>query len=194
MATTVARQLEGVDIAKLKALPELPNISFMAEINELSLLCMAAEIAYDVLDAHWQQQEDWPDTTDCDRPDRAFGELEQSGILVRQHYHCCRPCASGLLWKEVCAYNKAGIPVHGCAYYPERSTEDAISEKGLVLHFGAVARTAEATVAIGTELMDALQRHALTATWEGTANWLVVVEMDWKRRRPTPAELQQMQR
>ena len=35
----------------------------------------------------------WPETTDCDRLDRAFATLAAESVVARQHLWCCTRCA-----------------------------------------------------------------------------------------------------
>lgn len=40
--------------------------------------------------SHLAEQAKWPETTDCDRLDRAFEFLEAQGIVARQNFTCCQ--------------------------------------------------------------------------------------------------------
>lgn len=47
---------------------------------------VAERVFRDALAAQRRTQADWPDVTDCDRLDRAFADLEDRGVVARQHF------------------------------------------------------------------------------------------------------------
>ena len=154
--------------------------------HSFSVVSFVENVTYEAWESHLQWQRSWPEVTDCDRLDRAFAELEQAGIFARQHYKCCRTCAGSALWEEMKTGSAQGRMVRGYLYYHSQGTERAILGQGLGLYFGSIEQTPEATVVIGQEVVDALQRHGLTLTWDGTADRCIDVEMEWMRRRSTP--------
>lgn len=128
---------------------------------------------------HLAQQESWPEITDCDRLDRAFSELERNGILARQHH------MSETVRKEATQRASEGQPVRGCTYYCHERTAKAIRGEGLYLNFQSVQGIKGSALVIAQEVVDTLQRHGLTATWDGAPYGFVRVDMNWQRRRPT---------
>jgi len=61
--------------------------------TEASLALAAAE--------HAAAETHFPETTDCDRLDRAFDALESQGILARHNYWCCNNCATEAIRSEL---------------------------------------------------------------------------------------------
>jgi hypothetical protein len=57
-----------------------------------------------ISDAIRKQREDqakWPAVTNCDRLDRAFGELESKGIVARQNFSDCGTCGAAEIVDEI---------------------------------------------------------------------------------------------
>ena len=137
---------------------------------------------------HLEEQRLWPEVTDCTRLDLAFAELEKCGIVATQNAPCCPTCGGSEVRQELEKHIAQGKLVRGYTYFHEQCTERAIRGDGLGLYFGSIENTAEATTAIGQEVVDTLRRHGLSASWDGTGASCIHVEMDWKRRRPTETE------
>ncbi|MCC7389460.1 MAG: hypothetical protein IT431_11895 [Phycisphaerales bacterium] len=133
------------------------------------------------LAAHRAAQAFWPETTDCDRLDAAFAELESRGILARQNYLCCGTCGCAAIADEM---SKAGAQVRGYTFYHEQDTESAVEGYGVYLNYGAANHDdgPEAAVEIGEEIRDTLERHGLRVDWDGTIEERIAVALDWKRR------------
>src|SRR5215470_16361553 len=66
-----------------------------------ALRTAARAVTEQALSAHMQAQLEWPETTDCDRLDAAFAELDRVGIVARQHYSCCGTCGSNDIRDEM---------------------------------------------------------------------------------------------
>src|SRR5688500_16889972 len=83
-----------------------------------------------------REQAAWPAVTDCDRLDRAFGELEQRGIVARQNFSCCQNCGSTEIWGEVDDALDAGKAARGHTYYHAQDSQAAAEGGGLYLAYG----------------------------------------------------------
>lgn len=71
---------------------EIVNLAvsvFKGDHDESLLRPLAEKLASAAIAAHGKAQLTWPETTDCDLLDRAFGELERAGIVSRQNFTCC---------------------------------------------------------------------------------------------------------
>ena len=51
----------------------------------------------------------WPATTDCDRLDAAFAELEGAGIAARANFTCCSTCGESELGNVMNEVAEQGI-------------------------------------------------------------------------------------
>jgi len=129
-------------------------------------------------------QATWCPVTDCDRLDRAFAVLEATGIVCRQHFSCCGTCAATEIWQEISREEEKGRSIRGCAHYHEQDTEAAVSGHGVYLSYGAVEEGEDPSVAIGHEIVAALEREGLKVTWDGRLSQRIGVSLEWKRRLP----------
>lgn len=133
--------------------------------------------------AHEQDQETWPQTTDCDRLDSAFESLECAGILTRQDFSCCGTCGAFEIQDEMDKVVKSGKNVRGYAFYHMQDTESAVEGGGLYLNYGALQDGEAAAVEIGKEIAAILKQRGLEVFWDETWEKRIGVKMDWKRRR-----------
>ncbi len=134
----------------------------------------------------------WPQTTDCDRLDKAFEALRASGLLAFQHFWCCEACAA----RELVAMYAEGLEAtpriesRGYVYYHAMDTERAAASGELFISFGShldledreTSDRVERAVAIGTEVVEALAAAGLNTSWEGDEESPIEVQIDWKRR------------
>lgn len=144
----------------------------------------AERILPEVIDAQLREQASWPEVTDCDRLDAAFGQLEQAGIVCRQHFSCCGTCAGAQIWDEIEAERKKGREITGRAHYDVQMTDSAVDGDGLYLNYGSVLESETAAVEIGQKIADAMRAQGLTVDWNGSADKCIHVLLDWKRRLP----------
>ena len=136
--------------------------------------------------AHLAEQATWPGRTDCDRLDDALDALTQSGIIARQNFTCCRTCGHAEIGDEMDAEAAVGIVPRGYTFYHMQTTEAAVAGQGIYLSYGAVEPGEAAGLAVGREIVGALDDHGLIVTWNGRLDACIHVELDWKRRLPTP--------
>lgn len=153
-----------------------------SEYPEDELRSVARRMLPEVVEALVKEQASWPDVTDCDRLDAAFTELNEAGIVCRQHFTCCSTCGHSEIWSEVDAERESGLDVRGYAFYHAQGTDTAIEGGGLWVGHDSVLDDEDASVRIGTEIVDCLRRHGLDVRWSGSADRCIEVKMDWKRR------------
>jgi hypothetical protein len=154
-----------------------------ADIDPAALQVAARAIAEQALAAHLAEQTNWPAETDCDRLDAAFAELEGVGIVARQHFSCCGNCGSTEIHDEIDQVSKAGQPARGYTFFHVQDTEHAVGGDHLYLSYGSADRDKDAAVAIGHEVVETLQRHGLTPTWNGKHAHRIALALHWQRRR-----------
>jgi hypothetical protein len=169
---------------------EAARESFRDEHPDLPALDeLVDRLTLETLDEVTRAETTWPETTDCDRLDRAFTALEEAGVVARQHFTCCQNCGHAEIGDEIRA---SGGPekVHGYTFFHTQTTEAAVQGSGLWLAYGAVlpgkpsdAHYAQAAVAVGHEVVRALAHEGLSSEWNGTAEKTIHVKLDWKRRR-----------
>ena len=147
------------------------------------LIPHAEAIAREVIAEHLQEQQSWPPTTDCDRLDTAFAELERAGIVSRQNFTCCNNCGRSEIPDEIDAAAATGLQVRGYTFYHMQDTERALEGHTLHLSFGTPSGgDPSAALKIGQEVATTLRLHGLSVDWDGTPAHRIGIIMDWKRR------------
>jgi hypothetical protein len=127
-------------------------------------------------------QRQWPAVTDCDRLDRAFGDLNRSGIVARQNFACCTNCGHVEIGAEIDAAEKSGAKVIGYTFYHFQGTECAVELGDLYLAYSDLKGEEEASVRAGRSIVDTLERHGLTVEWNGSFKQAILVKLTWQRR------------
>ncbi|HET6572719.1 MAG TPA: hypothetical protein VFG68_03885 [Fimbriiglobus sp.] len=155
--------------------------------NPDALLPIAQRVVREALTDHYQEQAGWPATTDCDRLDDAFAELESNGIVCRQDFSCCGNCGVAEIGDEITATEATGRDVKGYTFYHMQDTESATEGYGLYLYYGATEKGEAAALEIARQIVAVLQTHGLTTEWDGSWRQRIGVKLDWKRRRPIEA-------
>jgi hypothetical protein len=143
----------------------------------------AVEMTRELIAAQKQEQASWPETTDCDRLDSAFAELERAGIVCRQDFSCCGTCGAAEIRDEMEQVARTGKRVRGYAFYHMQDTESAVEGHGLYLSYGAVQEGEAAALEIAKQISAALKQQGLDVRWDGTWTTRIGVSLDWKRRR-----------
>lgn len=157
----------------------------------------AAEVGFDravvtaYVDRAWgarlAEQRTWPATTDADRLDDAFAELDAGGVVARMDFTCCQTCGVAEIDDEV----RPGQEPVGYVFFHQQDSErlgddDAV----LLLSFGAFGIAdadayEAAALAVGHRVRAALERAGLTVDWPGTTSRRIAVTgLDWRRRLP----------
>jgi hypothetical protein len=149
-----------------------------------ALRAAAASLAAEALSAHLSDQVSWPDTTDCDRLDAAFGALDAAGIVARQNFSCCGNCGATEILDEMDQAAKDGATVRGYTFFHVQDTEHAVEGELLFLSYGSGDGDKEAAVAVGNEIVAALRDHGLHPTWNGRHANRIGLPLVWQRRRP----------
>jgi hypothetical protein len=149
-----------------------------------ALRTAARAVAEQALSAHLDTQAGWPMTTDCDRLDAAFAELDKVGIVARQHFTCCGTCGAHEIHDEIHQAAQAGLEARGFTFFHIQDTEHAVGGESLYLSYGAVDADKLAGVAIGHEVVDVLSRHGLRPAWNGKHAHRIALPLTWQRRRP----------
>jgi hypothetical protein len=154
----------------------------MDEADEAVLRREAPRMVQEALEAHRAAQASWPDVTDYDKLDAAFAALEESGVISRQNFTCCGTCGAAEIWDEIDEVKRLDRRARGYAFFHQQDTEGAVDGYGLYLNYGACEDSSEATVAVGHEIVRALEAKGLKADWDGRIEKRISVQMDWKRR------------
>jgi hypothetical protein len=164
---------------------------FAGEAPRKDLRAEATKALPALIAEHEAERKSWPATTDCDRLDAAFEELNTMGIMARHNWTCCGTCGHAAMevefdrlrgkWKKK--------PIIGYAFYHAQHTEDAVRGEGISLLFastvsgGGEAAYNARSCAVAKAVCGVLKAHRLKPKWEGDHNWGVELPMKWKRRQ-----------
>jgi hypothetical protein len=136
-----------------------------------------------MLQKHFVEQRSWNHETDCDRLDEAFAELDRHGVIARQNFSCCQTCGHAEISTEI-EETASMRPVHGYVFYHQQDTDTVIEEGYLYLAYGAVSGREDESVAVGYEIVDALERAGLEVAWNGSIRKRIrISNIQWQRRR-----------
>lgn len=138
------------------------------------------------LELLWREQRaaeaTWSGSTDCDRLDKAFADLEERGVICRQDFTCCGNCGVAEIGVELNEAERRGIHVRGYAFYHQQDTERAVEGDGVYLNYGAEKEGEAAALAIAREIVTTLKHHGLEPRWNGSIGQRIHVPMVWRRR------------
>lgn len=120
---------------------------------------------------------------------RAFGELNERGVVARENFTCCGTCASA----EIGGERDESRHWHGYVWYHQQDTESLIeSEDGSVyLGYGAftepdldeAAYEAEVRRILDDLVFPALRRHGMEVSWNNSLGTrLLVTGAQWYER------------
>ena len=129
----------------------------------------------------------WPATTDCDRLDTVFAELESLGIIVEQDAGLTKSDGLEIVtetYEDAEADGEAAGIVGYCFYHGQDL--DRVMESGeLLLAFGDFLGDNERSAKIGQHIQLALQNAGLVVEWDGSVSHRVLVRgIRWQRRGP----------
>ena len=156
---------------------------FSDEQDPSILLPYAKTMVHESIEAQIKEQANWQETTDCDRLDQAFEDLEQRGIVSRQNYSCCGNCGTGEIWEEMLAIQAEGKHVRGYTFYHMQDTEHAVDGEGIYLNYGSIEESEQAQIDMGHEVVSVVNQHNLTTVWDGDLRKRIFVKLNWQRRR-----------
>lgn len=86
------------------------------------------------------------------------------------------------IWGEMAEAQTLGVAVRGYAFYHLQDTEAAVEEHRLCLGYGALLEGEAAALAVGHEIVEALNEAGLATEWNGEWSRRIEVMLDWKRR------------
>jgi hypothetical protein len=145
------------------------------DARRLAQEVVAAEIA-----ALEDEQSGWPETTDVDRLEEAFAELEQQGLLVLR--------AVDDHWDATAALTRldeAGQQVRGVLFFTHTDVWHAVDHGMLELNLwhGDTANVAGGDELLGV-VLTTLDRHGIPGVFD---EGRIEATLSWRRRRTQPA-------
>ena len=123
----------------------------------------------------------WPDTTDCDRLDAAFAELNSRGIIAL--HNAGFTMSDGRSDVDEVLHQRGRKGVKGYCFYHGQDIERAVAGAGLLLAFGDFADDKIKKAEIGRAVIEALANVGFAVEWSGDPEKrLSIPTLDWKRR------------
>lgn len=125
------------------------------------------------------EQTTWPERTDPDRLDEAFGALEKGGIVSRADFTCCGSCGHTEIASEV------GPDSLGYVFFHHQSTDAVVAQGRLWLHYGACGPERDRDAVIGRRIVGTLTDAGLPVEWNGESSSAIIVgPIAWQKRLP----------
>ncbi|MBX9572377.1 MAG: hypothetical protein K2X77_26005 [Candidatus Obscuribacterales bacterium] len=144
---------------------------------------VAARLTEEAIKKHLDNEKTWINSTDCDKLDVVFDQLEGEGIVARQNFTCCQTCGHCEIWEEV-EQTRQERPVSGYVFYHQQDTERACDEGILYLAYGATDNTDEAAIKVARRATEVCQNNGFKVDWNGSLDKRIcLVNFDWRRRR-----------
>lgn len=147
---------------------------------------LAARITDEAIKKHLDNEKTWINSTDCDKLDRAFEQLENEGIVSRQNFTCCQTCGHSEIWEEI-EQARQERAVSGYVFYHQQDTERACEEGVLYLAYGATGPEEvndEATIKVARRATEVFQNSGFKVDWNGSLDKRIcLLDFDWRRRR-----------
>ncbi len=128
----------------------------------------------------------WSQTTDCDKLDRVFDQLNQQRICALQYVGDTMDDGYGSVSDTI---NADGVPQDrymGYCFYHRQDMDHALQGDGLLLAFGHLdSDNPKDAVPVGQMICDALRQEGLEVTWDGTHKRRIELPgLRWQRRTP----------
>lgn len=131
------------------------------------------------------EERGWPKTTDCDRLNAAFRELDSIGIIALQNAGYTMSDGRSDVGEVLQERGRKGVK--GYCFYHGQDLERAVAGDGLMLAFGDLDAEAGPKLAVGCLIRDVLKKHGLAVEWdEDPEKRLHIPQIDWKRRYSAP--------
>jgi hypothetical protein len=124
----------------------------------------------------------WPETTDCDRLDQAFEELNSRGVIALHNAGLTQ--SDGLSDVTEVLQQRGQNETIGYCFYHGQDVKRAVDGDGLMIAFGDLADDETKKVQVGLLIQAVLNKFGLTVEWNSEPGTrLNISKLDWKRRR-----------
>jgi len=133
---------------------------------------------------HEVEKASWPEVTDCDRLDRAFGRMGEFQIIGLQNAGVTQ--SDGYSdFKEALMSHPQRELIRGYCFYHGQDMERAVRGGGLCLAFGPANPKLEGSEgsAVGSIIAQILEEEGFAVDWDGSFHQRInLPDIDWKKR------------
>jgi hypothetical protein len=138
-------------------------------------------ITHRAVEEHLRAQASWGTApTDNDRLIEAFNDMEENGIVAREHWTCCQNCGHTEIGAEIEFAEEFG-PVIGYTFYHQQDTDAAVEGGGIMLAYGSTSEGNE--LEVPKKVVEILQKHGFLVEWDGsTSKRISIPQFEWRRR------------
>ncbi len=127
-----------------------------------------------------EAEEDWPETTDWDRLDAAFNDMDEVGILALHNAGMTQSDGMSDAADIAAQMKDEGYTFKGYVFYHSQDVDGALQGAPLHLAFGAFDDGDGAAVA--HEAVTILQNSDFEVEWDGTLDQRIALKgFDWKK-------------
>jgi hypothetical protein len=124
----------------------------------------------------------WPDTTDCDRLDQAFEELNSRGVIAL--HNAGYTMSDGMSVVSEALHERGREGIKGYCFYHGQDVERAVAGGGLMIAFGDLDGDKTKKTKVGQLVGEVLREFGFAVEWNGDPETRVSMPaLDWKRRR-----------
>jgi hypothetical protein len=125
----------------------------------------------------------WPVSTDCDRLDDAFVDLNDSGIIALHNTGMTMSDGRADVGEALNERERGDIL--GYCFYHGQDLSRAVNGGGLFIAFGDLDADPAQKVDVGHQIKKTLTFHKFEVEWNGDPERrLCIPKFDWKRRGP----------
>ena len=127
------------------------------------------------------EEASWPEETDCDRLDNAFGTLNSLGIIALHNAGYTMSDGLSDVGDELHERGRDGIK--GYCFYHGQDLERAVNGNGLSLAFGDLNDNKVAKAEIGTIVREVMESNGFGVEWNGDPKTRIdLPNVNWQRR------------
>lgn len=139
------------------------------------------KLASDEFSQKKESEKSWPSTTDCDRLDSLFKELNDLNIIALQNTGYTMSDGFDDVGEVLDGLDRN--KVKGYCFYHGRDLERAVDDGGLMLAFGDLDAIDEQKIVTGELITKTIGKHKFKYEWDGTANTRInIFPLKWQRK------------
>lgn len=130
-------------------------------------------------------QQHWPRTTDWDRLDCAFHDLESDGIIALHSAGTTQSDGLSDTMEVFDARQQRGEVARGYVFYHGQDINTALESGRIHLAFGAFDNSEETAADVARQIVSTINRQGLHVSWEDSLDQRILIQpIEWRKRSP----------